>query len=90
MKILWKGTVSAEFRAIRLKLCGNCAFPQNFHISKLGEITVFFAVLVTLECPYLNVPDTTQPHMAKSYLKSNKYIKTTCKVQVDSALFSFL
>ena len=53
MKILWKGTVSAEFRVIRLKLCGNCAFPQNFHISKLGEITVFFAVLVTLECPIL-------------------------------------
>ena len=25
------------------KLCGNCAFPQNFHTRKLGEITVFFA-----------------------------------------------
>ena len=25
------------------KLCGNCALPQNFHIRKLGEITVFFA-----------------------------------------------
>ena len=23
---------------------GNCAFPQNFHTRKLGEITVFFAV----------------------------------------------
>ena len=23
---------------------GNCAFPQNFHTKKLGEITVFFAV----------------------------------------------
>ena len=22
----------------------NCAFPQNFHARKLGEITVFFAV----------------------------------------------
>ena len=27
------------------KLCGNCAFPQNFHIKKLGEITAFYAVL---------------------------------------------
>ena len=37
MDILWKGTVSAQFRAIR----GNCAFPQNFHTWKLGETTVF-------------------------------------------------
>ena len=44
MEILWKGTVSAQFRANRSKLCGNCAFPQNFHTSKLGEITVFLAV----------------------------------------------
>ena len=29
---------------IRPKLCGNCAFPQNFHTRKLGEITVFFTV----------------------------------------------
>ena len=28
----------------RPKLCGNCAFPQNFHTRKLGEITVFIAV----------------------------------------------
>ena len=44
MEILWKGTVSAQFRAIRPKLCGNCAFPQNLHTRKLGEITVFFGV----------------------------------------------
>ena len=28
----------------RPKLCGNCAFPQNFHTRKLGENTVFYAV----------------------------------------------
>ena len=33
-------------KAIRPKLCGNCAFPQNFHTRKLGEIAVFFAVIV--------------------------------------------
>ena len=37
-------TVSAEFWENRPKICGNCAFPQNFHVRKLGEITVFFAV----------------------------------------------
>ena len=26
----------------RLKLCGNCTFPQNFRTRKLGEITVFY------------------------------------------------
>ena len=32
------------------KFCGNCAFPQNVHTMKLGEITVFYAVN-----PYLNL-----------------------------------
>ena len=31
--------------ANRPKLCGNYAFPQNFHTQKLGQITVFYAVL---------------------------------------------
>ena len=43
-EILWKGTVSAEFRANHPKLCGNCSFPQNFHTRKFGEISVFYAV----------------------------------------------
>ena len=36
MEVLWKVTV-----LIRPKLCGNCAFPQNFQTRKLGEIKVF-------------------------------------------------
>ena len=28
----------------RTALCGNCAFPQNFHIRKLGNITTFYSV----------------------------------------------
>ena len=28
----------------RTALCGNCAFPQNFHIRKLGKITTFYSV----------------------------------------------
>ena len=32
------------WKFFRPKLCGNCAFPQNFYTRKLGEITVFFAV----------------------------------------------
>ena len=52
MKTLCKSAVSAEFRAIRVKLCGNCAFPQNYRAWKLGEIIVFSAVKVT-RCPWL-------------------------------------
>ena len=44
MEILWKGTVSAWFRANSLKLWESCAFPQSFHTRKLGEIVVFYAV----------------------------------------------
>ena len=46
VEILRKGTISAQFRVIRPKLCGNCAFPQNCHTRELGEITVFFAVII--------------------------------------------
>ena len=34
------------FRANGPSLCGNCAFPQNFHTIKLGKITVFYAVYI--------------------------------------------
>ena len=28
------------------KLCGNCLFPQNFHIRNIGKILLFYTVLV--------------------------------------------
>ena len=33
--------------SMKPKLCEICAFPQNFQTGKSGEITVFFAVLMT-------------------------------------------
>ena len=44
VEILWKSTVSLEFRANRPKLYGNCVFPQNVHTKKLDEVTVFYVV----------------------------------------------
>ena len=32
------------------KLCGNCAFSQNFHTRKLGEISVFYAMFDISKC----------------------------------------
>ena len=29
--------VSAEFQVIRPKLCGNCAFQQNFHTKNFAQ-----------------------------------------------------
>ena len=43
-KIILIGSDTAN----RLKLCGNCAFSQNFRARKLGEITVFFVVWILL------------------------------------------
>ena len=43
MRKMYKGTFSAWFRANRPKLCGNCAYPQNCHTRKSGEITAFYA-----------------------------------------------
>ena len=44
---------------IRPKLCGDCAFPQNFHTRKLDKIMVFYAVTrsswnITFACLFYN------------------------------------
>ena len=67
VEILQKGTVSAQFRAIRPKLCGNCAFPQNFHTRKSGEITVFFAV-----------PGSIKPMITETYFKILFFLLVFC------------
>ena len=42
--LVYKFCGNAEFQANCPKLCRNCAFPQKFHTSKLGEIRVFCIV----------------------------------------------
>ena len=44
MENFWKLKVSAGFLAICLQLCGKCAFTQNSHKRKLGEILEFGSV----------------------------------------------
>ena len=46
------GLYAAESQAIRPKLCKNCAFLQNFHTRKLGEIC---AVYLKISKKRLNV-----------------------------------
>ena len=36
--------ISGIVSVLRPKLCGSCAFSQNFHTRKLGETSVFYAV----------------------------------------------
>ena len=40
--------VSTKFWVIRPKLCGHCAFQQNFHTRILDETVIFYAVAVSL------------------------------------------
>ena len=46
--LVWKFCGKAQllhrFGRFARNYARNCAFPQNFHIRKLGEITVFYAV----------------------------------------------
>ena len=44
-EILWKRTLSTEFQVIRPKPCGNCLFSQNLYNRRLGDITVYYAVV---------------------------------------------
>ena len=43
----------ATFREsiLLLKLCGNCAFPQNSNTKKICEVFVFYTVMVSLFWP---------------------------------------
>ena len=42
---MWKFCGNAQFpRVNRARLCGNWAFPQNFHTRKLGEVMVFYTM----------------------------------------------
>ena len=49
------------------KLCGNCAFPQNFHTRKLREITVFFAVIMA-KSRYEAILNFPKKYLIWSYL----------------------
>ena len=59
-----KGRVSVQFYLILPKLWGNCAFPQNFHTKKLGDITVFYQCLnIHLSALTHLSPSSTQLHL---------------------------
>ena len=63
-----KNTVILLDFLVRPKLCVNCAFPQNFHNRKLGEITVFFAVFDSSNSFIIKVKDVLQ-EIIKNFLK---------------------
>ena len=67
--IFWCGNFleSHSFRSVSGESCGNCAFQQNFHTRKLGEISVFQAVLSYVE----QVENMILQKMNASYVFSN-------------------
>ena len=80
METLWKDTVSAYFRGIRTKLCGNCAFPRNFHTRKLGEITIFFAVYSPGECMFKPTIKTQEQGVKYVHIKPQERRQWRIKV----------
>ena len=78
MDILWKFTVSAEFREIRLKICRSSSFAQNFDTRKLDEILVYEHWPVTSRSPVESIyclPLQLQP--IKDYLQNMASILTS-------------
>ena len=60
---------------------GECAFPQNFHSKKLGEITVFYAVTKNEMSPHLPNFIMVINHRTsiKCFEKSNILVSQTLK-----------
>ena len=59
------------FIGFRPKLCGNCSFLQNYHTKKLGEITVFYAVIDDDYWTIFSVVDKFSANHIKYYLFIN-------------------
>ena len=70
--IFWCGNfVEGHSFCIRQKLCRNCAFLQNFHTRKLGEIMVFFTGSVGLTWEKLNLLGAiNMPSRARTFVLS--------------------
>ena len=79
--MFWKHTVSAEFRPNCLKLCGNCAFPQNFHPRKLDEPQHFMQ--------WTNI-DTMSNQTYENSLKLNNLLKLSISCDFSRFLDSRL
>ena len=54
VEILLKGTVSKSFWKICPKRCGNCAFSKSLYTRKLGEIKIFFAVIIVVNKNFID------------------------------------
>ena len=71
MEILWNCTISAEFWAIFPKFSESCDFQQNLHIKNLGEILLFYEVLLAIS--------------SKNYIRKGKQLRTRLTLE-DSHL----
>ena len=66
----------------RPKLCENCAFPQNLHTRKLGEITAFYAVL-QMETMVIG------KSKYQMYIRFSFYLQIKAAKATEEAIFSF-
>ena len=84
------------------KICGNCAFPQNFHTRILDEISVFYVVssvkkylqdtniLYTLFLISQTFISNTRPKLTKSQAKAKQHPEAEFLLFENYSLFSFM
>ena len=82
--LVWKFFWKTEFH--RPKLCENYAFQQNFHTRKLGQITVFFIVLMNI---HLTGCDLTKTFNFQNYYFPEYHLMYHTGEESKSSIFKF-
>ena len=68
-----------------MKVCGNCALPQNFHTRNFGKITAFYAMSTSEDNVILTSDFNSEPEKAKivRFFKRNR-LKNLVKYKIFS------
>ena len=74
---------------LRPKLCENCAFLQNVHISKLGEITIFYQVISNFTSCEDSLPKNSKSNETMIICESNRGRWISLRAVVSSFLFNY-
>ena len=94
--LVWKFRGNAQFPHSFGQITRNCAFQQNFHTRKLGEITIFPAVGQMLKCRFMLLQKNPRYLKIMAWTKNRLKLeenfirlRTTCKY-INKAARKFL
>lgn len=89
-EVFSKRTLSADFQAKRPKICGKCAFTQNFVTGKSSENSVFYGVSFAIQIKKKQLTHLRLKHWAILSFKVCAKSKCKCKAKSRCQLFSRL